>query len=93
MRLDVRFLEIRPFTMHQPRLRVFFGPETQDVTTIESDRRNRVTVELSELFPLLADAVQSERTWLRDFEDDEITISSDLYEVLLAYQHYRRPSA
>jgi hypothetical protein len=79
--------------MHQPRLRVFFGPETKDVTTIESERRNRVTVELSDLFPLLADAVQSERTWLRDFADDEITISSDLYEVLLAYQHYRRPSA
>ena len=28
-----------------------------------------------------------------DFTDDEITISSDLYEVILAYQHYRRPSA
>ena len=27
------------------------------------------------------------------FEQDEITISSDLYEVLLAYRHYRRPSA
>ena len=25
--------------------------------------------------------------------DDEITISTDLYEVLLAYQHFRRPSA
>jgi len=46
-----------------------------------------------EVMPLLADAVQSERTWLRDFEDDEATISMDLYEVLLAYQHYRRPSA
>ena len=28
-----------------------------------------------------------------DFTDDEITISADLYEVLLAYQYYRRPSA
>jgi hypothetical protein len=52
-----------------------------------------VTVPLGEIFPLLADAVRSERTWLRDFSDDEITISSDLYEVILAYQHYRRPSA
>jgi hypothetical protein len=42
---------------------------------------------------LLADAVRNERTWLRDFADDEITISTDLYEVLLAYQHCRRPSA
>jgi hypothetical protein len=37
--------------------------------------------------------VRNERTWLRDFEDDQITISTDLYEVILAYQHYRRPSA
>jgi hypothetical protein len=42
---------------------------------------------------LLADAVRSERTWLQDFENDEVTISTDLYEVILAYQHFRRPSA
>jgi hypothetical protein len=57
------------------------------------NHRETVTVALTEVMPLLADAVQSERTWLRDFEDDEVTISMDLYEVLLAYQHYRRPSA
>ena len=55
--------------------------------------RQSVTVPLVDVLPLLADAVQSERTWLRDFEDDEITISMDLYEVILAYRHYRRPSA
>jgi hypothetical protein len=37
--------------------------------------------------------MQSQRVWLSDFEDDDITISSDLYEIILAYQHYRRPSA
>jgi hypothetical protein len=52
-----------------------------------------VNVPLGEVLPLLADAVRNERTWLRDFEDDQITISTDLYEVILAYQHYRRPSA
>jgi len=41
----------------------------------------------------LVDAYQRQRTWLRDFDDDAVTISSDLYEVLIAYQHYRRPSA
>ena len=30
---------------------------------------------------------------LRDFEQDEITISADLYEVLIAYRYFRRPSA
>jgi len=48
---------------------------------------------VDEVLPLLADAVASQRTWLKDFKDDEITISADLYEVLLAYQYFRRPSA
>jgi hypothetical protein len=48
---------------------------------------------LGEVLPLLADAVASRRTWLSDFEDDKITISADLYEVLLAYQYYRHPAA
>jgi hypothetical protein len=83
--------------MAQPRLRVYFGPtESAARSTVAADlddNRDRVTVPLGEIFPLLADAVQSERTWLRDFADDEICISTDLYEVILAYQHYRRPSA
>jgi hypothetical protein len=55
--------------------------------------RSCVTVPLCELLPLLADAANSRRTWLSDFDADDVTISSDLYEVLLAYRHYRRPSA
>jgi len=38
---------------------------------------------------LLADAVQSQRTWLKDFEEDDVNISADLYEVLSAYRHLR----
>jgi hypothetical protein len=45
------------------------------------------------VLPLLADAVNSRRTWLMDFSNDEITISADLYEVILAYQHHLRPGA
>ena len=66
--------------------------ESANVTVADSQRET-VTVPLMEIMPLLADAVQSQRTWLRDFADDEVTISMDLYEVILAYQHYRRPSA
>ena len=82
--------------MSPNHLRVYYGPQTEAEPTSEAEAkaaRQSVTVPLVEVLPLLADAVQSERTWLRDFEDDEITISMDLYEVLLAYQHYRRPSA
>lgn len=70
------------------RLRVYVGPEEAAVQA-----EHTVTLPLSELLPLLADAYRSQRTWLRDFDDDAITISSDLYEVALAYQHLRRPSA
>jgi hypothetical protein len=74
---------------------VYYGP--QDAAEAHSatppTRNQPVTVSVAEVLPLLADAAQSRRTWLGDFADDQITISMDLYEVLLAYQHYRRPSA
>jgi len=80
--------------MNASHLRVYYGPqeETKNVGVAEA-RRNMVTVPLMDILPLLADAMESQRTWVRDFNNDEITISMDLYEVLLAYQHYRRPSA
>ena len=80
--------------MAQRHLRVYYGPQEQTATVTETSvARDTVTVPLGDILHLLADAVASNRTWLRDFEDDEITISSDLYEVVLAYQHFRRPSA
>lgn len=78
--------------MARCRLRVYYGPESSTATE-DPTPDNTVRVRVGEIFPLLADAVRSERTWLRDFADDELTISTDLYEVILAYQHCRRPSA
>lgn len=76
-------------------LRIYRGPEETAAPTLAKSDAGKpcVTVALSEVLPLLADAVNSRRTWLRDFDDDEVTVSADLYEVLLAYQYYRRPSA
>ena len=82
--------------MHPSHLRIYHGPQEETATVRCTEARTQtktVTVPLSDVLPLLADAVQSDRTWLRDFVHDEITVSMDLYEVLLAYQHYRRPSA
>lgn len=82
--------------MNPSHLRVYYGPpeEQAAVKVSETEEKSQtVSVPLADVLPLLADAVQSNRTWLRDFEDEEVTISMDLYEVLLAYQHYRRPSA
>lgn len=80
--------------MKHSQLRIYHGPESHLApTTIQGTDPTTVTVPLGEVFPLLADAITSQRTWLRDFEHDEVTISTDLYEVILAYQHYRKPSA
>jgi len=82
--------------MNPVPFRVYYGPQEEPAGTSVSEvaePRRTVTVPLGEIVPLLADAVRSNRTWLRDFEDDEVTISMDFYEVLLAYQYYRRPSA
>lgn len=82
--------------MKPSHLRVYYGPQEEQATVKLAETEEKaqtVSVPLGDVLPLLADAVQSKRTWVRDFEDEEITISMDLYEVLLAYQHYRRPSA
>jgi hypothetical protein len=77
------------------RLRVYYGPpaESRAPKSKPKGRSETVSVPLGDILPMLADAVESNRTWLSDFSEDEVTISSDLYEVILAYQHYRRPSA
>lgn len=82
--------------MRPSHLRIYHGPQDDQATlrfTEHRPHRKAVSVPLGEILPLLAEADRSERTWLRDFADDEVTISMDLYEVLLAFQHYRRPSA
>ena len=78
-----------------PQLRIYRGPaeDTLDAEPVRSADDNRVTVSVGEVLPLLADALASRRTWLRDFDEDEMTISADLYEVLMAYRYFRRPSA
>ena len=78
------------------RFKVYYGPESETTTAATAPRHTApatVTLPLGEILPLLADAVNSRRTWLSDFAQDEVTITADLYEVVLAYQHHIRPSA
>jgi hypothetical protein len=86
-------LACKDASMARANLRIYRGPETKTTARSASTSPANVTVNLGEVLPLLADAVASRRTWLGDFENDEITISADLYEVLLAYQYYRHPAA
>jgi hypothetical protein len=75
--------------MATARLRVFPHPEEdRDEDTINPS----IPIRLSELYPLLAQAYRDNYVWLRDFEDDELLISNDLYEVVRAFSNCR-PSA
>jgi hypothetical protein len=60
----------------------------------ESDTQQAPTVRirLGDLFPLLAQAHRGNYLWLNDFEDDEVRVTPDLYEILKAFRAYR-PSA
>lgn len=77
------------------QLRIYRGPAENSAQKLAASTvdQNTVTVSVADVLPLLADAVASQRTWLTDFADDDITISADLYEVLLAYQYFRNPAA
>ena len=81
--------------MAMRQLRVYSEPDLalRDFSVVEESADRGVQVTLGDILPLLADAVASNRTWLTDFADDEITITSDLHEVLQAYRHFRRPGA
>ena len=74
--------------MATARLRVFPHPD-EDFTDSDSPS---VPVRLSDLYPLLAQAYRDNYVWLRDFEDDELLVSSDLFEVIRAFTSCR-PSA
>ena len=75
--------------MPNDRLRVYYGPTSEPP---QEPERTRISVPLSEVVPLLADAYASQRTWLQDFAEEEISIPTDLYELILAYQFYHRPT-
>ena len=45
------------------------------------------------LAPLVAVAQRMNFIWLKDFLDDEVAVSSDLYEVLQAFRSSRPTSA
>ncbi len=61
-------------------------------TDLEDMPEPAVRVRLGDLLPLVAFAQRLNFIWLKDFLDDEVTITEDLHQVL---QHSRacRPSA
>lgn len=69
-------------------LRVYPTPEADEVEHQEPT----VRIALGDLLPLVALAHRNNYAWLRDFLDDEVAITPDLYEVIHAFR-FHRPSA
>ncbi len=66
------------------RLRIYTGEEE-----FAANSEPKMTVKLADMMRIIADASRFRRTWLNDFEDDEIEISADLYDVISAYWEIR----
>ena len=66
-------------------LRVYPAPEE----TAPCIQAPTVRVSLGDLIPLVALAHRQNYAWLRDFLDDEVQITEDLYQVLQAFRSYR----
>jgi hypothetical protein len=71
------------------RLRLYTTPEESIPEGPEPD----VRVRLGDLLPLVAMAQRMNFIWLKDFLDDEVAISQDLYEVMQAFRSSRPTSA
>lgn len=80
---------------NQSRLKIYFGPHERlqvnsaPVSPAKPAGAN-VTVQLSDIIEPLTDAIDADRTWLRDFSDDAVTISQDLYEILKVYRDLKK---
>lgn len=82
--------------MTNNKLRVFQNPDQspQSASTPEAPvAADSVKVPLGYIFAWLADAVDARKAWIHDFADDEITISTDLYDAIRTYQHFQRSTA
>ena len=71
-------------------LRLF--PRTDEEAPKPVEQEATVSVRLGELYPVLKQALRANYAWLRDFQDDEIRVTQDFYDVVRAFAGLR-PSA
>ena len=71
------------------RLKLYDPPADLDDPRQDPD----VRVRLADLLPIVAVAERMNYAWLKDFLDDEVAVSEDLYEVMQAFRGSRPTSA
>ena len=86
--------ETDEFMGQRSHLRVYYGPEDSRSVALTrvSDSGSTVDVPLHVLLDTLGEAARKKRAWVEDFQDEKITISADLYEVIAAYRQIKRPA-
>ena len=67
-------------------------PRPEETSRTKSFTHPVVPIRLVDLYPLLAQAYRDNYVWLRDFEDDQLLVSRDLFEVVRSFTNCR-PSA
>lgn len=72
------------------QLRVY--PATDDRDVLDTAPAANVRIRLRDLLPVVALAQRLKFIWLNDFLDDEVLVTSDLYDVMQAFRSVR-PSA
>lgn len=72
-------------------LRLFPAPEEIDDDDLDSSEPS-IRIRLGDLLPLMALAQKLHFIWLKDFLDDEVSISADLHDVLQAFRGMRSPA-
>lgn len=71
------------------RLKLYTPEPEETISSPEPD----VRVRLGDLLPVMAMAQRMNFIWLKDFLDDEVVVSTDLYEVMQAFRSSRPTSA
>ena len=71
------------------RLKLYTPPAEEREESPDPD----VRVRLGDLLPLVAMAQRMNFIWLKDFLDDEVAVSDDLYQVMQAFRSSKPTSA
>jgi hypothetical protein len=73
-----------------PRLRLYTGQDEEETfLPMTAPPPPAVHIRLRDLIPLVAMAQKNHFIWLKDFLDDEVSISDDLHDVLMAFRSTR----
>ena len=69
-----------------------YNPSLEE-SEVEFSHDPDVRVRLGDLLPVVAMAQRLNFIWLKDFLDDEVAVSQDLYEVMQAFRNSSRPTS